>query len=277
MYKQVKTENNDIRLLIADFVELTQNLFPNSSLSIYVMGSLARGGFSESTSDIDLGVICDKSFQNTKERFSSIKGMLKQKHRLIKNNISIFYGSISEINNKKGEFRYPPFDRLDLIKHALLISGNEVREKLIEPKKEELLIATAKFALGYLATETRINECKNPTLIIDRGLTYLTKTILFPVRFVYFEKTGSISGNDVSVHYYLNHFETSEKQLVKYGFDLRSKKEITIEAIELLEKYLIPLYLCFIDIYIPVLSRYNNQDLVSEFQQWRQKLIAIEQ
>jgi len=276
MYTEIKTKNNDIKLLIADFVELTQKSFPNALVSIYVMGSLARGGFSESASDIDLGIIYDKPSHNTEEIFSNIKEELKQKYNLIKNNISIFYGSISEINNKKGSFRYPPFDRLDLIKHALLISGNEVRQKLIEPNKEELLIATANFALGYLATEIRIRECKNPMLIIDKGLTYLTKTILFPVRFIYFEKTDSISGNDVSVNYYLNHFETNEKELVRYGFGLRNNKEISTEAIELLKKYLIPLYLRFIDIYIPVLSKYNKQDLVNEFQQWRKKLITVE-
>jgi len=276
MIKQIRTENIVIKMLISDFVELSQSSYPDLSLSVFVMGSLARGGFSEAVSDIDLGLVSGKSLSNAKEEFAIIKKQLMQKYPSIKNNISIFYGSVSEINKKEGVFRYPPFDRLDLIKHALLVSGDDIRHKLIVPQKEELLLATADFALDYLTTEVRINEFKNQELIIGKGLTYFTKTVLFPVRFIYFEKTGKISGNDVSVNYYLSRFKTAEKELVEFAFLLRTKNEISIEALGLLKAYLIPLYLQFLEIYIPVLSRCGKPDLFHSFKKWKEKLISIE-
>jgi len=53
-----------------------------------------------------------------------------KKHSTIENSVSIFWGSITSINGLDDGGRYPPFDRLDLIEHALLLTGEDVRAEL---------------------------------------------------------------------------------------------------------------------------------------------------
>ena len=269
----MKTTNKTIIALVDDFVRLTNKKFPNKNHSIYLMGSLARGGFSQSASDIDLGVIFKNSTKNAKDNFEIIKKELIDSYPSVKNNISIFYGSIEFLNEKKDEGRYPPFDRLDLIDHGLLLWGTNLKEQLLRPSKEELLTATANFALDYLMNASRLNEFKNRELIVQKGLVYLSKTILFPVRFIYFERNEKISGNDVSVEFYLNHFKSDETLLVKYGYELREREDIPANALELLDKYLIDLYTNFLDIYIETLEKINKPELRKKFIDYKRNIL----
>ena len=126
------------------------------------MGSLARGGFSEVASDIDMGIILSGTLQeDDPSTIEKIQTNVAKNYPQINNNVSIFWGTIESINGAVDAGRYPPFDRLDLIDHALLLSGSEVRDQLIKPTKEELEIASAEFSIDYLGSNERINEFKN--------------------------------------------------------------------------------------------------------------------
>lgn len=128
----------------------------------------------------------------------NIQSTSVKKHATVKNCVSIFWENIESINGIVDAGRYPPFDRLDLIDHAFLLCGDDIRSELIKPTKEELEISSADFALGYLSSTERIREFYNCELISNKVAVYVTKTIIFPARFIYLEKTGKIAGNDVS-------------------------------------------------------------------------------
>lgn len=105
------------------------------------MGSLARGGFSEVASDIDIGLILEGPCgpQDETEVDRILLRTLEQ-NATVTNKVSIFWGSIDSINGVVDAGRYPPFDRLDLIDHALLLAGREIRSQLKRPLKRELVI-----------------------------------------------------------------------------------------------------------------------------------------
>jgi len=271
----MRTKNNEIKSLINDISILAHDTFGERCTSAYIMGSLARGGFSELASDIDVGIIIGGEPQeDDSSRIELIHSEAVKNHFKVNNSISIFWGTIESINGVVEAGRYPPFDRLDLIEHAILISGMDVRDQLIKPTKKELEIASAKFSVEYLGRQERINEFLNCHLITKKGLVYITKTVLFPARFLYLEKTGEIAGNDVSYQYYIDNFSGDDAELVRNGYQwrLNSLPEDLDLVTRLLNKGLIKLYHNFIDIYSRQMESYGHHDLKEKLVEWKQNI-----
>ncbi|TFH12489.1 MAG: nucleotidyltransferase domain-containing protein [Nitrosomonadales bacterium] len=272
----MKSNNSEIKSLVKDIVVSAKNTFSKNDIAVYIMGSLARGGFSEVSSDIDLGIVLNGSLDNVGAKIKRILSTAHENYPSVKNNISVFWGSIESINGVIDAGRYPPFDRLDLIDHALLLSGKDIRKMLVRPTKKELEIASASFSLGYLGNQERIEEFHNCERIVEKGVVYVTKTILFPARFIYLEKTGKIAGNDVSYQYYLNNFSGSDAKLIEHGYFWRLKslpEELDIVT-ELLKNGLVILYSNFIDIYLKSMDSYGEYALKNELTQWRNNITS---
>ena len=145
---------------------------------------------------------------------------------------------------------------------------------MIRPSKEELEIASADFAIDYLGNEKRIHEFSNCELIAKQGVVYVTKTVLFPARFIYLERTGEIAGNDVSYQYYLDNFSGDDAELVKNGYQWRldSLPEDLNSVTDKLNRGLINLYANFIDIYSERMDLYGQQDLKSKLIEWKKTI-----
>lgn len=266
----MKTNNSEITSLVNYIVKSVKHSLNHQEVSVYIMGSLARGGFSEITSDIDLGIIIDGSLDDVEKKINQIKLSAIDNFPSVKNNISIFWGSVKSINGEIEGGRYPPFDRLDLIDHALLLSGSEVRRKLLRPSKKELLTASIKFSLNNLANKERIAEFKHCHQIAEKGVVYTTKTILFPARFIYLKQTGYIAGNKESAEYYLNNYKGSDADLIQKGYQWRLNslpKDLQIVT-KYLEKGLSKLYINYINIYIQCIDD-EHQILKNKLLKWK--------
>ena len=273
----MKTSNQEIISLINDITVSAEEMLGNRCMSVYIMGSLARGGFSEVASDIDLGLILSGPLQDDDlSTIEEIQTNIVKNYPQINNNVSIFWGTIGSINGAVDAGRYPPFDRLDLIDHALLLSGLEVRDQLIKPTNKELEIASAEFSIDYLGNNERINEFLNCELITNKGTVYVTKTILFPARFIYLAKTSEIAGNDVSYKYYIDNFSGSDAELVDSGYQwrLNSLPENLDSVNRKIEKGLIKLYHNFIDIYVARMDLYGQFELKSKLMQWKKNITS---
>jgi hypothetical protein len=271
----VKTDNQEIKFLVNDITISAQEMLGDRCMSVYLMGSLARGAFSEVASDIDIGLILRGTLQeNDISIIEEIQANAVANSPQINNNVSIFWGNIESINGVTDDGRYPPFDRLDLIDHALLISGVEVRDQIIKPTKEELIIASAEFSIDYLGSNERINEFLNCELITNKGVVYVSKTVLFPARFIYLAKTGEIAGNDVSYQYYIDNFSGSDAELVYSGYQWRlgSLSEDLDEVTKTISNGLIKLYHNFIDIYVEKMELYGQIELKSNLIQWKHNI-----
>tara|TARA_Y100001960_G_scaffold15479_1_gene14038 strand:+ start:1008 stop:1826 length:819 start_codon:yes stop_codon:yes gene_type:complete len=270
----MKTNNIEI-LAVINFLTLSINKsFISDNASIYIMGSLARGGFSDIASDIDVGIVLKGSLSDVKEKIKIILSETKKKFPSVKNNISIFWGSIDSINGQIEAGRYPPFDRLDLIDHALLLSGQDIRAQLMRPSKKELEIASSMFSISYLATKERIKEFYNCLCIAEKGVVYTTKTILFPARFIYLERTGEIAGNKESSRYYQDNFKGPSSKLIQHGYHWRINdlpKDLGIVS-DYLRKGLRELYINYINIYIQSMEKYKEIEIRDELIQWKKEI-----
>ena len=102
----------------------------------------------------------------------------------------------------------------------------------------------------------------------------MSKTVLFPARFIYLEKTGEIAGNDVSYQYYIDHFSGPDADLIKYGYQWRfdSLPEDVSQVYELLHKGLGKLYLKFIDSYVQKMNLYGEEDLKNRLIEWKENI-----
>ena len=64
----MKTNNTEIISIVNHMVASVNDIFNKHDVSVYIMGSLARGGFSKIASDIDLGIILKGSLDGAKEK-----------------------------------------------------------------------------------------------------------------------------------------------------------------------------------------------------------------
>ena len=271
----MQTNNLHIKLLVNEVSENLKSELGDQCLAIYLMGSLARGGFSLLASDIDIGVVVDTKMDSMGEVIERIRLQIVEGHPSIRNNLSIFWGSIRSINGVIDGGRYPPFDRLDLIHHGQLLFGVDVRSQLIPPSQRELEKHSALFALDYLASDIRMSEFKQLTRMAQQGVVHVTKTILFPARFIYLAQTGNIAGNNVSTEYYLESFSGPDAKLVSQGYEWRLKglpQNLKVVC-RYLDEGLIVLYVNFIDIYVPRMECYGELEIAGNLGLWKNRML----
>lgn len=260
--------------LLTDMSQFTDEILGEHCLAIYLMGSLARGGFSHRVSDIDIGIIVDNINSNTSTHIDDIVFRSKENHPEIHNRISVFWGTIESINESSEHSRYPPFDRLDLIDYAHLIKGREIRHQLIKPNQKELEISCAEFAIQYLESPDKLAMFKDGLFILNQGITSLTKAILFPARFIYLAQTNQFSTNEVSANYYENTFSGDDALLVKKGYQWRMNGilEDREQVVSLINNGISPLYSNFFDIYIEKFNSYNEIVLAQRLMSLKRKI-----
>jgi hypothetical protein len=263
--------------LLSDFISIADDILGEHRLAIYLMGSLARGGFSESVSDIDLGIIVYKIDSTTETYIADIVSLVKQKHPTINNKISVFWGTIDSINKSSDSGRYPPFDRLDLIDHAQLIKGKEIRNQLIKPSQIELEMGCCEFALQYLSSPARLAMFNHGSSLLNQGTTPLTKAILFPARFIYLARSNQLSTNEASAQYYVNNFSGNDALLVEKGYEWRmgNMPESQDQIITLIDNGILSLYNNFLDIYITKQYFYNNTELAKKLVYLKRKINLV--
>ena len=107
-----------------------------------------------------------------------------------------------------------------------------------------------------------------------KGAVYITKTVLFPARFLYLEKTGEIAGNDASYQYYVDSFTGDDADLVNSGYQwrLHGLPEDLDSVTKKLNKGLVSLYHNFIDIYAGRMESYGQHELKQKLMQWRENI-----
>ena len=94
-----KTNNEKIRSLAHDVALSAQSVFQERCTAVYIMGSLARGGFSEIASDIDIGIILEGPLRSEDgDNIDKALSTALERNASVKNNVSIFWGSVDSIN-----------------------------------------------------------------------------------------------------------------------------------------------------------------------------------
>jgi hypothetical protein len=259
----------------------------------YALGSLAHGGFSPLVSDVDLGLILQDPIRAA-ERMTihRVARSVRAGGSTLHERLSVFWGTPSTLQGRGRGGRFPPLDRLDLLDYGRLLAGRDARSSVARPDQAELLVAGAEFALGYLGGARKLSnrlrgwaplspqgdavldEIRAPSRLVSRGPRRLTKIVLFPTRFLFTAETGQVGTNALAVRHYLASADAPATTLVAAALAWRLEPPTDDEAIELVGRELIPLYVHYIDDHVTRLRAVNRHRLADSFRRWRTRLLA---
>jgi predicted nucleotidyltransferase len=158
-------------------------------LGVYLLGSLAHGGFSRRYSDIDLGVVTEAGLTPTD--FDAMRADAAAISSELAAKLSIFW-----TDRTFAAGRFPPLDRADYLDHGVTLIERErvtparpglaeVRTYLTGKPFEAWTQGAAQFA----ALERLEPKSHKPYL----------RAHLYPARFVYSFMTGRMGSNDAAV------------------------------------------------------------------------------
>jgi hypothetical protein len=158
-------------------------------IGLYLIGSLAHGGFSRRYSDIDVALITERRLDQ-----AAIDELCAQAHALSSDlgpKVSVFF---TDRGFNGG--RFPPLDRADYLDHALPVIERE-RIAPSRPTLDEIR--------GYLAGAPFTNWIHSAEAFAAREAlapqdrkSYL-RALLYPARFVASFMTGKMMSNDDAV------------------------------------------------------------------------------
>jgi hypothetical protein len=280
--------------VLQDAVSAFEAALGDQLVAAFALGSLAHGGFSELVSDVDLGLvftddISDADVDTIEVVTSTVRDAGTELHR----RLSVFWARLSTLRDGTEGGRFPPLDRLDLIEHGRLLLGDDCREEMSRPSRDELLVMGATFALDFLAGEPTApgvgraglgsmspgddsvtRQLRDPALLVAQGPRRLTKLVLFPVRFLYTAQTGNVGTIGAAVEHFMTDPGAPAKPLVQAATSWREVEPDSDGAELLVRSDLIPLYLYLISDHEKRLSDLGRQDLVRRYAEWRDRLTA---
>jgi hypothetical protein len=281
--------------VLAEAVDAFRAAFGERLLAAYALGSLAHGGFRPLVSDVDLAlVLSDPPAPDDPHRLQAVAGAVKAGGTALHERLSVFWATPAILRGEMAGGRFPPLDRLDLLENGRLLAGDDVRQGVPAPDRDELLVAGADFALDFLgpgheaggtgsgsalgslaaAGEAVMEEIRDPHRLLARGAHLpVTKVVLFPVRFLYTAATGRVGTNDAAVAHHLSDAATPAHDLVAAALRWRTDPpDDPVVAVDLLRRELVPLYLHYLDDHIARLTDLKELDLAAAFVRWRDRL-----
>jgi predicted nucleotidyltransferase len=158
-------------------------------LGIYLMGSLAHGGFSRRYSDIDIAVVTEAGLST--HTLDRVRGEATALSADLGSKLSVFW---TDRHFSLG--RFPPLDRVDYLDHALALMEHD-RVRPTRPSLEEIrrYLADVPFA-NWRASAQRF---ANAEILEPQDRKSFLRTLLYPARFCYSWTTGRMGSNDEAV------------------------------------------------------------------------------
>jgi hypothetical protein len=248
--------------------------------SVYALGSLAHGGFCPLVSDVDVAIVLtelrddpspDPDSGPDRRQVASLVAGIRQSEAPLAERLSVFWGTQDSIAGRAGGGRFPAHDRLDLLRHGILVAGDEIRGPLPEPSYAELVAGTAAFASTVLAQPDRLREITDAAYAAALGPRQASKVALFPVRFLYTVRTGQLGRNDDSVRHYLARSpDGPAADLARAGMRWRTQwsRGDRRDAVRLLASGAVRLYQEFAGEYAGTLSGMDRPRLAEELSSW---------
>lgn len=258
-------------------IGLAQQKWRDRLIAAYALGSLAHGGFRPLVSDIDIGfVLEDPLLASDAEVIESVVSTVEASRKPFSDRLSVFWGSVASLSGTGCGGRFPPLDRLDLLKFGRLVTGRDARAKLPFPTQEQLVIAGAEFARWRLDRDDVIAKLNDPVALLRSDPKTLTKLILYPVRFLFTARTGDVGRNDAAVEHFVAAGQSPASELARWALEWRkaSPADSDNAAIRAIATGLLPLYREFLRDHEARLRAYGRLDLADAFLEWQQRLDA---
>jgi len=183
------------RALAEEVAEFWQDRLGGELLGVYLLGSLAHGGFNRRYSDIDVGLVAEDGLAD-----GMIDEMRAAAHRRapeLAAKLSLFW-----TDRDFAVGRFPPLDRLDYLDHAVPLYERE-RIRPPRPALDEVrgYLRGAPFenwaaAAGRFAALAALDPAGHKPFL---------RAFLYPARFAYSWLTGRMASNDEAVAYLAGH------------------------------------------------------------------------
>jgi predicted nucleotidyltransferase len=260
--------------VLRDVVRVASDSLGERLIAAYAMGSLAHGGFSPLVSDVDVGLILNDPIQESDtDSLAGVTEHVRSTGSPLHRRVSVFWGTAESFAGRVTGGRFPPLDRLCLLEHGRLLQGDDIRSGLTPPNHTELLIVGARFALEVLADDV-VACAHQPARIVEAGIRWTTKIVLFPARFLLTAETGREGTNDAAVQHYSLLSGAPGTALVRAAFDWRTNAPSQEHAVALLTDDLVPLYVYYLTDHIRRLESVGESELAGAFSDWRSRLLA---
>jgi predicted nucleotidyltransferase len=158
-------------------------------LGIYLMGSLAHGGFSRRYSDIDIAVVTEAGL--SAQTLDRVRGEAIALSADLGSRLSVFW---TDRHFSLG--RFPPLDRVDYLDHTVALMEHH-RVQPARPSREEIkrYLGGAPFA-NWRASAQRFASAE---ILEPQDRKAFLRTLLYPARFYYSWMTGRMGSNDQAV------------------------------------------------------------------------------
>ncbi|MDH3241393.1 MAG: nucleotidyltransferase domain-containing protein [Alphaproteobacteria bacterium] len=177
------------RNLAADLAQFWQDRLGDSLLGVYLIGSLAHGGFNRRYSDIDVALLTEEGLSE-----SLIAACRDEAARLAPDlapKLSLFW---ADRGFTKG--RFPPLDRLDYLDRAVILAE---RERVVPPRPTLSEVRAYLSGRPFTAWAERAAHFAALDRLEPADHKPYLRSQLYPARFVFSWRTGDVASNDVAV------------------------------------------------------------------------------
>lgn len=255
--------------------EVARSLWHGRLVAAYAIGSLAHGGFSPHVSDVDVGFILDGALRDDDaDAVAGLSHKIKTSGAPLADRLSVFWASFDTLSGKSTGGRFPPVDLIDLKQFGRLLTGRDVRSQVRNPDLHELVVSSARFALKSPLLVEAPAYFDNAAGLAHAGLKKLTKTVLYPVRFLYTGSTAQTGMNHKAIEHFLAAETGPAADLAKAAYDWRMNPPAPGDAavVQALQRGLRPLYRIFIRDYEQRLREFGESELASVYADWLKRL-----
>lgn len=255
---------------------VAREVFGDRLNAVFALGSLAHGGFAPVASDIDIALILQELTDDTPTQVDRVRQRsIAKASTPLAERLSIFWSDWHGVHHgPAGLARLPAVDRLDLLDHGRLLLGHDERARATRPAVGTLVVEGAEFACARFddAYFARLHE---PDRLVADGARTVTKTVLFPIRFLYTLNTGRIGHNAHAVDWYRSH--GAYPVLADAAMSWRERGIADpAAATELLHSHLVAVYEEFFDAYTTALDVDGHTVAADDLRERRRSLSAYQ-
>ncbi len=263
-------------------------------VAIYCLGSLARGGFVSSTSDVDLALILsDPAQPDDEELVYELRARVAASGLELADRLSLFWATPSALRSGPYHGRFPAIDVADLLQSGQLLFGRELRPEIPVPSKEEVVLASGLHLLRLLDKPATIareggpaRTVGSPTGGFDRdiwdkfddvfevGLRHLCKRVQVPARLLFTAETGRMGGTEEGVAFVAQRSSEAVAELLRASLRWRNHPPLRDQAVALLRAGLLPLWIESVASYGRAFEQYGRKDLRERADRWADELRA---
>jgi hypothetical protein len=262
------------RAVAAETAQAFADAFAERLTAAYLLGSLTYGGYAPAVSDIDVAAVLTDRRTGDPDTVAEIVEALRERTPLHRK-LSVFWSSLPALRAGRDDGRFPAIDRVQLADHGRLLIGSDVAGQVARASGRDVLLESARFAVGVLATDEVVTEFHHPRRLLADPV-WFTKAVLFPVRFLRTatEHSERSATNDEAIAWYLGRPDPAGAALVRLAARVRAGAPLDpAEAASELAAGLLPLYRGYLDDHLARLRPAGAPpDLVAAFVRWGERL-----